>query len=157
PVIYALSLHDALPISGGSEFFHSAGRGAGCRAAQRAGAPARLAGQGRHSAAGHRRQVPGRLDDRRPAGDLAPGGQPRAPAAGRGSNQTERGEAAMMYDVRPLAAAINVAPATEIDEILQNVAVILSTVRYTVPYDRRFGLNPQYLDDPLPVTRARAT
>lgn len=63
----------------------------------------------------------------------------------------------MIYDVRPLAAAINVSPATVVDEILQNVAVILASVRYTVPYDRRFGLNPEYLDDPLPLTQARAT
>ena len=40
-------------------------------------------------------------------------------------------------------------------EILQNVAVILGTVKGTVPLDREFGLDITFLDSPLPVARAR--
>lgn len=63
----------------------------------------------------------------------------------------------MIVDVVPRAAPVNFAPATEVEEILQNVATILATARYSVPYDRAFGLNPEYLDDPMPLTQARAT
>ncbi len=55
---------------------------------------------------------------------------------------------------RPL---INFAPGNVVDEVLQNVATLLSTIRYTVPYDRELGITPDYLDDPTPLTRARLT
>lgn len=61
------------------------------------------------------------------------------------------------FNITPRAAPINFAPATVTEEVLQNVATLLSTLRYTVPYDRLLGLNPEYLDDPTPVTRARLT
>lgn len=61
------------------------------------------------------------------------------------------------YDVAPLAKPVDFMPANEVAEILQNVATILATVIYTVPYDRGFGINPEYLDDPMPVAQARAT
>ena len=60
-------------------------------------------------------------------------------------------------EVTPRAAPINFAPATVAEEVIQNVATILATVRYTVPYDRELGINPEYLDDPMPMARARAT
>lgn len=53
------------------------------------------------------------------------------------------------------AGKINFAPSTIEQEVLQNVATILATVRNTVPYDRALGINPDYLDDPTPVTRSR--
>lgn len=59
-------------------------------------------------------------------------------------------------DVQPIER-INFAPATEVEEVLQNVATLLTTVRYTVPYDRALGINPDYLDDPTPITRAKLT
>lgn len=59
--------------------------------------------------------------------------------------------------VSPLAAPINFAPTTETEEILQNVATILATVRYTVPYDRALGINPDYLDGPIQLAQAKAT
>lgn len=62
-----------------------------------------------------------------------------------------------MYSVEPLGKPVDFAPATVTEEILQNVATILATVRYSVPYDRELGINPEYLDDPMPVTQARAT
>lgn len=62
-----------------------------------------------------------------------------------------------VHEVEPLGAPINFQPATEAEEILQNVATILATMRYSVPYDRQLGINPEYLDSPIPVARARAT
>lgn len=53
--------------------------------------------------------------------------------------------------------SINFAPSNETDEILQNVATILSTVRYSVPYDRALGINPDYLDGPIQLAQAKAT
>lgn len=61
------------------------------------------------------------------------------------------------YEVAPLGKPIDFDPPGETQEILQNVATILATMRYTVPYDRAFGINPEYLDDPMPVAQARAT
>lgn len=60
------------------------------------------------------------------------------------------------YDVTPLGAPVNFAPQSVRDEVIQNVATILATPRFTVPYDRNFGVNPDYLDDPMPVSRARS-
>lgn len=59
-------------------------------------------------------------------------------------------------DVTPIKA-INFGPATEVEEVLQNVATLLTTVQYSVPYDRTLGVDPVYLDDPTPVTRAKLT
>lgn len=61
------------------------------------------------------------------------------------------------HEVTPLGKPIDFAPATERAEILQNVATILATPRFSVPYDRRFGIYPDYLDGPLPVAQARAS
>src|SRR5690606_12659927 len=61
------------------------------------------------------------------------------------------------YTVTPLGEPANFAPATDTDEILPNVATILATTRYSVPYNRYFGVNPDYLDDPIPLAKARAT
>ena len=63
----------------------------------------------------------------------------------------------MTYEVFPRAAPVNFAPATVVEEVLQNVGTLLATMRYSVPYDRALGLNPEYLDDPIPLTQARAT
>ena len=52
---------------------------------------------------------------------------------------------------------INWGPENTIAEVTQNVATLLSTVRYSVPYDRKLGLNPDYLDDTTQVTKAKLT
>lgn len=44
--------------------------------------------------------------------------------------------------------------ATGLAEILQNVRVILSTLRGTVPLDRGFGLSATWLDQPAPEAMA---
>lgn len=62
-----------------------------------------------------------------------------------------------MHEVTPLSAPVNFAPETETDEILQNVATILATMRYSVPYYREFGINPEYMDSTIMVAKAKAT
>lgn len=52
---------------------------------------------------------------------------------------------------------IDFGPDTVAAEVTQNVATLLSTVCYTVPYDRTLGLNPDYLDDTTQVTKAKLT
>lgn len=50
---------------------------------------------------------------------------------------------------------INFGPATEVEEVLQNVRTILGTLKGSVPLDRDLGLDPTYLDMPLEVAKAR--
>ena len=40
--------------------------------------------------------------------------------------------------------------------ILQNVSIIVSTPKGTVPLDREFGISNTFLDKPLPVARVLA-
>lgn len=49
---------------------------------------------------------------------------------------------------------VNFAPDTEVEEILQNVRVILSTIKGSVPLDRDFGVDASYLDKPINVAKA---
>lgn len=46
---------------------------------------------------------------------------------------------------------INLAPATRIEEILQNLSMILQTVKESVPYYRAFGTSAAYLDKSTPA------
>ena len=45
---------------------------------------------------------------------------------------------------------INMFPRTTIEEILQNVRMLLTTVQGTVPLDRELGLTNTFIDDPSP-------
>lgn len=49
---------------------------------------------------------------------------------------------------------INLAPESVTEEVLQNIAMIISTPQYTVPLDRGFGLPQRFIDKPLPVAKA---
>lgn len=62
----------------------------------------------------------------------------------------------MTYDIlaTPLQG-IDFAPATEAEEILQNVRTIMTTTKYSVPLDRDFGINADMLDLPMHVAQAR--
>ncbi len=62
----------------------------------------------------------------------------------------------MKYSVE-LAAAVNFAPATETEEILQNVRTILATREGSVPLDRDLGLTWEHIDKPYPVARSLMT
>lgn len=56
--------------------------------------------------------------------------------------------------LNPLNRDIDFAPKTEQEEILQNVRAIISTVKYSVPLDREFGLDATFLDRPMAVAQA---
>lgn len=49
---------------------------------------------------------------------------------------------------------INLAPATTEEEILQNVAMIVSTPKFSVPLDRGLGLAQRFLDKPIQVAQS---
>lgn len=49
---------------------------------------------------------------------------------------------------------INLAPETEVEEILQNVAIIITTSKFSVPLNRDLGLSQRFIDMPLPVAKA---
>lgn len=51
---------------------------------------------------------------------------------------------------------INMEPQTETEEIMQNVAVILATQKFSVPLDRGLGLQMTFLDKPVPAARPLA-
>lgn len=52
---------------------------------------------------------------------------------------------------------LNLHPATVIEEVIQNVRMILSTLIYTVPYDRSLALSGDYLDSPIQLNKALAS
>lgn len=66
------------------------------------------------------------------------------------------GECGLMTEVfvQP-TERINFSPSSTVEEVIQNVGTLLATVRYSVPFDREFGLNPEYLDDPSIVSRSK--
>lgn len=49
---------------------------------------------------------------------------------------------------------INLAPKTIEEEILQNVAMIISTPKFSVPLDRDFGISQRFVDMPIQTARA---
>ncbi len=50
-----------------------------------------------------------------------------------------------------VAKNINIAPETVTEEIIQNIQIILSTAKGTVPLDRDFGIDWTMLDEPTPM------
>jgi phage baseplate assembly protein W len=60
----------------------------------------------------------------------------------------------MEADVIARSEEIDFAPANIAAEIMQNVRTILTTPKYSVPLDRRFGVNIDILDSPLPKAMA---
>ena len=52
---------------------------------------------------------------------------------------------------------INFAPATVAEEVLQNVRMIISTVKYSVPMDRAFGIDGAVVDRPINIAKAHLT
>lgn len=59
----------------------------------------------------------------------------------------------MIYKVS-LKDEINFAPATEEEQILQNIRTLLLTRKGSVPLDRDLGLTWEHIDKPLPVARS---
>ena len=53
----------------------------------------------------------------------------------------------MAYTVKAFALeAVNLAPESTLEEILQNVAVIISTPKFSVPLERGLGLSQRFID-----------
>lgn len=60
----------------------------------------------------------------------------------------------MAYIVKAYAPGkINLAPESTVEEVLQNVAMIISTPRFSVPLDRGLGLAQRFLDKPIQVAQ----
>ena len=60
-----------------------------------------------------------------------------------------------LYDVTAVSGrGIDFAPATETEEILQNLRTILATAMGSVPLDRAFGVDASYVDRPMAKARA---
>ena len=49
---------------------------------------------------------------------------------------------------------LNLAPVTLAEEVLQNVRMIISTVKYSVPMDREFGIDSAVIDRPINIAKA---
>jgi phage baseplate assembly protein W len=49
---------------------------------------------------------------------------------------------------------ITLTPETLVEEVIQNVTMLLSTIKTTVPLYRDFGLSARFLDKPTPAARA---
>lgn len=54
-------------------------------------------------------------------------------------------------------APVDFSPATEAEEILQNIRYILSTIKNSVPLDRELGIDASFLDKPMEVAKAKLT
>lgn len=52
---------------------------------------------------------------------------------------------------------LNLSPSGVIEDVIQNVRMIMSTLIYTVPYDRSFAITGDYLDNPIQLNRALAS
>lgn len=52
---------------------------------------------------------------------------------------------------------INFSPETVVDEVLQNLWFLYSSLRYDCPLDRALGLNATYIDKPIETVKALAT
>ena len=61
----------------------------------------------------------------------------------------------MAYTVKAYALEkINLAPEDTTEEVLQNVAVILSTPKFSVPLERGLGLAQRFRDKPIPAAQS---
>ena len=55
----------------------------------------------------------------------------------------------MEYEIKIAPTDLKIMPATELEEILQNVLMILTTEKYSVPLDREFGIDARFIDAPI--------
>lgn len=63
----------------------------------------------------------------------------------------------MQLDVTTKRQDINFAPASTMEEVTQNVRMILTTMKRTVPMDREFGVDGELIDLPVAAAQARMT
>ena len=62
-----------------------------------------------------------------------------------------------IIDVTAKLEGVSFAPGNELEEILQNVRTILTTMKGSAPLDRDFGLDGSVLDRPVNALRAVLT
>lgn len=55
------------------------------------------------------------------------------------------------------APQIDFFPATVAEEVLQNVRTIITTIKYSIPLDREFGIDGAVVDLPINVAQAKLT
>lgn len=63
----------------------------------------------------------------------------------------------MIVDVTAELDKVKLVPASEYEEILQNVRTIITTLKKTVPLDREFGINGDLVDLPIATAQAKLT
>lgn len=59
-----------------------------------------------------------------------------------------------MIDINNISN-INFAPNSAIEEILQNVKTIVTTLKGTAPLDRTFGIDPKIIDAPIDIIKIK--
>ena len=52
---------------------------------------------------------------------------------------------------------INFAPASIVEEVIQNVRTLITTIKYSIPLDRGFGIDGSVVDLPMHVAKAKLT
>ena len=52
---------------------------------------------------------------------------------------------------------IDFAPASVVEEVIQNVRTIITTIKYSIPLDRGFGIDGDVVDLPINVAQAKLT
>ena len=52
---------------------------------------------------------------------------------------------------------INFAPASIVEEVIQNVRTLVTTIKYSIPLDREFGIDGSVVDLPMHVAKAKLT
>ena len=61
------------------------------------------------------------------------------------------------YEVIIRPDAINFAPQTLAEEVLQNVITLCTTAKFSVPMDREVGIEAVFIDEPVNRARAKFT
>lgn len=59
----------------------------------------------------------------------------------------------MKYTIPEAQGTINLEPATQVDEILRNISILLATPQGSVPLDRAFGLSQRAVDRPVDIAK----
>lgn len=60
----------------------------------------------------------------------------------------------MVLDITAQNTGVNFSPGSTMEEIAQNVRMIITTLKGSVPLDREFGINASALDKPIVVAQA---
>lgn len=61
----------------------------------------------------------------------------------------------MEYTIEPYKEKITLFPEDKVAEVLQNISIIISTPKFSVPLDRGLGTNQEYIDMPTNTAQPR--